>query len=82
MKKLLFFIVFIVLALDSSSQGAAGIFDDRKFFFTYMNEGLSKQEILPIETFYPSMNYIAYVDVNGFFKLVVDHKKYTILPEF
>lgn len=77
-KKLLFF--FSLLSFDLYSQGAAGIFDDRKFFFTYMNGSISQQEIIPIQQFYPSFNYVTYIDRNGNFKLIVDHKKYTIFP--
>jgi hypothetical protein len=77
-KKFLFF--FCLLSFDLYSQGTAGIFDDRKFFFTYMNGSISQQEIIPIQQFYPSMNYVTYIDRNGNFKLVVDHKKYTIFP--
>lgn len=80
MKYLFFVLISMLHSASSYSQGTAGIFDDRKFFFTYMNGSISKQEIMPIRNFYPSMNYIAYIDINGNFKLVVDHKKYTIFP--
>jgi hypothetical protein len=62
------------------SQGTAGFFDDRRFFYTYMNGSISKQEILTIDTFYPSRNYVAYIDHNGNFKFIANHKKYTIFP--
>lgn len=73
---------FYILCLTTQmfGQGSAGIFDDRQFFYTYMNGSISKQEILPIDTFYPSMHYISYIDRNGNFKLIVNHKKYTIFP--
>jgi len=76
-KWILFFSIF---ALDLFSQGSAGVFDDRRFFYTYMNGTISKQEILPIDTFFPSINYVTYIDRYGNFKLVVNHKKYTIFP--
>lgn len=75
-----FFTLFLFLNFHIFSQGTAGIFDDRKFFFTYMNGSISQQEIMPIQAFYPSLNYITYIDRNGNFTLVVDHKKYTIFP--
>ncbi|MFN9321947.1 MAG: hypothetical protein ACK58Q_15305 [Chitinophagales bacterium] len=80
MTRNLILVLSLVSNLNLFCQGTAGIFDDRKFFFTYMNGSISKQEILPILQFYPSLNYITYIDVNGNFKLVVDHKKYTIFP--
>lgn len=77
-----FFLSFICLFAHLSlfSQGAAGFFDDRKFFFTYMNGSISKQEILPIDTFMTGMNYLTYIDRNGNFKLVVNNTKYLIYP--
>jgi hypothetical protein len=77
-KKLILFLTVFISEL--SAQGTAGFFDDRRFFFTYMNGSISKQEILPIDTFYTSRNYVTYIDRNGNFKLVVNHKKYTIFP--
>lgn len=78
MYKFLIFLLFY--SADLYSQGSAGYFDDRRFFYTYMNNSISKQEIIPIDTFYSSMNYVTYIDRNGNFKLVVNHKKYTIFP--
>lgn len=78
MKKLVFFLS--VFFSELSAQGTAGFFDDRNFFFTYMNGSISKQEILQIDKFYPSRNYIAYIDNNGNFKFIANHKKYTIFP--
>lgn len=78
MKKVLF--VLSLFLSELSAQGTAGFFDDRRFFFTYMKGSISKQEILPIDTFFSSMNYVTYIDRYGNFKLVVAHKKYTIFP--
>jgi hypothetical protein len=74
------FLFFILITLKISAQGTAGFYDDRGFFFTYMNGSISKQEILSIDRFYTSRNYVAYIDRNGNFKFIANHKKYTIFP--
>lgn len=61
------------------AQGSAAFVDDRYFFFTYMNGAISKQEILKIDTFRTSYNYVTYIDRYGNFKLIHNHKKYTIV---
>ena len=79
MKRTLF-LFMIISCYKAYSQGAAGFFDDRRFFYTYMNGHISRQEIMPIDTFYPSLHYVSYIDRNGNFKLIVNHKKYVIFP--
>lgn len=78
MKKLLFIWLTLICSTRLVSQGAAGFVDDRLFFFTYMNGSVAKQEILKIDSFYPSTNYVAYIDRYGNFKFIHNQKKYTV----
>ncbi len=80
MKKSIVLGFMISMLVSAYGQGSAGFFDDRDFFYTYGDGMISKQEILKIDTFFPSYNYLAYVDRNGNFKLIHHHKKYTINP--
>lgn len=79
MKQLAFCVIFLLRGI-LFSQGSAAFVDDRDFFFTYMNGAISKQEILKIDTFMTSYNYVTYIDRYGNFKLIHNHKKYTIYP--
>lgn len=77
----IFFLILIFLSTKSVlSQGSAGFFDDRNFFYGYSDGNISKLEYIKIDTFVSSTNGIAYLDNVGNFKLFHKNKKYTILP--
>lgn len=70
----------IILSSELKSQGSAGFYDDRNFFYGYTDGTISKLEYIKIDTFFSARNYIAYIDNVGNFKLFHKSKKYTIIP--
>lgn len=66
--------------LTSFGQGSAAFLDDRAFLFTYMRGSISQQEILKVDSVFSGFDYVSYIDRNGNFKIVHNHKKYIIFP--
>jgi len=78
MKLISVFVFVSFITINTYSQGAGAYFDDRGFLYTFMNGRISQQEIIKIDSFRAGYNYVTYIDQNGNFKFIHNHKKYTI----